>query len=252
MTSLLQSESPRFSFHRLGAAGAEPPLFRLTPRKLRLVRLPQNRRSLIALSIGYPPWHASFRIPWARDSQARSADGTDCTSRQQNAHITESRVVLYRWHPWHGRSVFIFGAVTKGERAVFRCALEPADVARPLEVPQWMFDAAACCRVALAASPSVTVEVLRELDQLISAVKPAERTEVLQAEHHSPGGARATRKRSTIARSAGVVSSAADNATVGELSRRGSRADTDPARPASPGTSPPLALRGARHAGGGR
>jgi len=66
--------------------------------------------------------------------------------------------------------------VTKGEQAVFRCALEPANVARPLEVPQWMFDAAACCRVVLAATPSVSVEVLRALDQLISAVTPGNDT----------------------------------------------------------------------------
>lgn len=45
----------------------------------------------------------------------------DCTSRQPNAHVTESRVVPYRWHPWHGRAVFAFRAVTKGEEAVFRC-----------------------------------------------------------------------------------------------------------------------------------
>ena len=178
-----------------------------------------------------------------------------CTSRQQNAHVTESRVVLYRWHPWHGRSVFIFGAVTKGERAVFRCALEPADVARPLEVPQWMFDAAACCRILLADTPSVTVQVLRDLDQLISAVKPAERTEVLQAEHLSlrdSGGAYATRRRSTIARSAGAVSSPADHAAVGESSRRSSGTDADPARPASPGTPPHSALRVGRDARGGQ
>ena len=178
-----------------------------------------------------------------------------CTSRQQNAHITESRVVLYRWHPWHGRSVFIFGTVTKGEQAVFRCALEPADAARPLEVPQWMFDAAACCRVVLAATPSVSVEVLRELDQLISAVSLPSGPEVLQAEHLSlrdSGGACARRKRSTITRSAGALSPAADNAAVGEPSGRSSRADTEAPGAAAPGTSPPSALRAPRRAGGGR
>src|SRR5271166_942664 len=255
MASLLRSESPRSSFHRPGGAGAEPPLFRPAPRESRLARLTQDRRSRLSLSIGYPPFSWSFRIRWARDSRVRSDVALGYTSRQQNAHVTESRVVLYRWHPWHGRSAFIFGAVTKGEQAVFRCALEPANVARPLEVPQWMFDAAACCRVVLAATPSVSVDVLRELDQLISAVKPAEPAAVLQAEHLSlrdSGGACATRKRSTIARSAGAVSSTAVNAAVAEPSGRGSRTDAEVAGAASPGTSPPSALRASPRTGGGR
>jgi len=67
--------------------------------------------------------------------------------------------------------VFVFGAVTKGEQAVFRCALEQADVARPLEVPQWMFDAASCCRTTLTQAPSASVEALRELDALLAAVR---------------------------------------------------------------------------------
>jgi hypothetical protein len=106
-----------------------------------------------------------------------------CTSPQQNAHVTESRVVLYRWHPWCGRSAYIFGAFTKGEQAVFRCALERGDVARSLEVPQWMFDAAACCRVALVEAASVSVETLREFDRLLRAAMGANESGVLQAEH---------------------------------------------------------------------
>lgn len=117
-----------------------------------------------------------------------------CTSRRRNAHVTESRVVLYRWHPWHGREVFVFGAVAKGEQVVLRCALEPADLARPLEVPQWMFDAAACCRTTLTAAPSVDIETLRELDALVRAATAASGSAVLKAEHRSKpdsGGARA-------------------------------------------------------------
>ena len=48
----------------------------------------------------------------------------------------------------------------KGEQVVLRCALKPANLARPLEVPQWMFDAAACCRTMLAAVPSVSAETI--------------------------------------------------------------------------------------------
>lgn len=90
--------------------------------------------------------------------------------------------------------MFVFGAVAKGEQAIFRCALEPADVARPLEVPQWMFDAAACCRTTLALAPSVSVEALRELRELLSAVGATAEGGVLKAEHLSlTGHGRVTR-----------------------------------------------------------
>ena len=76
-----------------------------------------------------------------------------CTNRQQNAHITELRVVLYPWHPWYGRSVLVFGAMTKGERgALFSCALD--DHSRPVEVPEWMFDAALCSQTSRVTTPS--------------------------------------------------------------------------------------------------
>lgn len=39
---------------------------------------------------------------------------------------------------------------------MFRCCLEEQHDNRSLEVPQWMFDAAACCRTSQAAAPTVT------------------------------------------------------------------------------------------------
>ena len=178
-----------------------------------------------------------------------------CTSPQQNAHVTESRVVLYRWHPWCGRSAYIFGAFTKGEQAVFRCALERADIARSLEVPQWMFDAAACCRVALVEAASVSVETLREFDRLLRAAMGANESSVLQAEHPTlpdAGGACATPKRSRIARSADDVSSAADDSAVGEPSGRGSRADAEAVGTTSADTSSHSSWRAPRRTGGVR
>jgi hypothetical protein len=169
--------------------------------------------------------------------------------------VTESRVVLYRWHPWSGRSAYIFGAFTKGEQAVFRCTLEPADVARSLEVPQWMFDAAACCRVALVEAASVNVETLRAFDRLLCAVKGVDESGVLQAEHPTlpdAGGACATPKRSRLARSADDVSSAADYAAVGEHSGRSSRTDGEAACSAPTVTSPLSTGRAAGRAGGVR
>src|SRR5271166_2237869 len=69
VASLLRSESPRFSFHRPGGAGAEPPLLPAGAARSRLARWTQDRRFRLSLSIGYPPVHSSFRIRWARDSR---------------------------------------------------------------------------------------------------------------------------------------------------------------------------------------
>src|SRR5262249_6897423 len=89
----------------------------------------------------------------AEDPEAQvpssNAGGRGCTPRQQNAHIIEQREVLYRWHPWHGRTVSIVAAMTRGGLAIFRCHAD--DRSRALEIPQWMFDPATCCRTHLAA-----------------------------------------------------------------------------------------------------
>ena len=174
-----------------------------------------------------------------------------CTSRHQNAHVTESRVVTYPWHPWHGRSVFVFAAITKGDEPVFRCALEQADVARPLEVPQWMFDAATCCRTSLTATPSASIAALRAVDALLDLTAASAGGGVLKAEHRSKsatGGAYATPARSTPTRSTDAVSSEADRAAVAGFSGRGPGPHTSTSRAVSPASSP----RSARRPGGAR
>jgi hypothetical protein len=37
-----------------------------------------------------------------------------CTTRQHNAHRTEEREILYPWHPWFGRVVFVDEMVSRG------------------------------------------------------------------------------------------------------------------------------------------
>ncbi len=185
------------------------------------------------------------------DPPRPDAAALGCTSRHQNAHVTESRVVTYPWHPWHGRSVFIFAPVSKGDEPVFRCALEQADVARPLEVPQWMFDAATCCRTSLTATPSVSIAALRALHALLGLAAASAGSAVLKAEHRSKsatGGAYATPARSSPTRSTDAVSSEADGAAVAEFSDRGPRPHTSTSGAVSPASSP----RTARRAGGAR
>ena len=175
-----------------------------------------------------------FSLPIAsRTGSAHRAPrgaGGNCTSRRQHAHVTESRVVLYRWHPWYQQTVYVSGRSARGEQAVVRCALEQADVARALEVPQWMFDALTCARTSLAVSPSVDVAALREAAILLRAAVRPEGRPVLQAEHKcKPGGAYATHDEITAEGSADVVSSAADESDLGEFAGGSS----EPSAPAS-------------------
>jgi len=117
----------------------------------------------------------------------------DCTTRQQNAHIIEQREVLYRWHPWHGRKVSIVAAMTRGGVAIFRCHAD--DGRRALEIPQWMFDAATCCRMPLAPRAVVACRALYDVRHLIQVIDRIPSIPMLDAEplvSDTEGGAQAT------------------------------------------------------------
>ena len=81
------------------------------------------------------------------------------------AHKTETRIVHYRWHPWHGRPV----EVGVGERypGVLRCYCRDGDeYARFL--PAWMFDAAMCAAMRVTAVPAVALTALDALARLLT------------------------------------------------------------------------------------
>lgn len=196
-----------------------------------------------------PPASSSRMPPLASDRPGSSAAGSGCTTVRRNAHVTESRVVLYRWHPWYDREVFVLRSVRKGEQVVLRCALELAEVAPRLDVPQWMFDAAICCGMRLMTQASVSVEVLRDIETLLRAVIAAG-SPVLKAEHLSqPGeGAHAPSQGATPARPNDAVPTTADNSAMGESSDRNSRTHAAVTRAVSPAPS----LRPTRRSGGAR
>jgi hypothetical protein len=114
--------------------------------------------------------------------------------------------------------VLIVGAVAKTDQAVYRCVLKEAGDSRPLEIPQWMLDAAACCQMALTATPAVTWQALRAVRALVeNACRPAEPA-VLQARHLAmpdPGGACATHESTARGAADGPVSAACNNTAVG-------------------------------------
>lgn len=103
----------------------------------------------------------------ASDCRVSCADVRCCTTRLKNAHGTEFREVLYRWHPWFGLRVAVDEAVSRSDGVIFRCSLTGGS-GRRLELPAWMFDRAACrdC-FPLATTPHVSTAGLRALSDLL-------------------------------------------------------------------------------------
>ena len=90
-----------------------------------------------------------------------------CTTRFENAHGTEFRELLYRWHPWFGLQVCTHGEIDKADGGVFCCTLSGSDAARCLEVPTWMFDRTACAGVRAAAGAHSDLAALTALAALL-------------------------------------------------------------------------------------
>ena len=115
-----------------------------------------------------------------------------CTTRQRNTHNTESREVRYPWHPWCGRTVTVYEALTKGGHPVCWCGFDDQRNGRSLEVPTWMFDPGTRDPLRLAGTPMVSCQALIVLKVLLET---AQRGDMLQGQHRSlnaTGGADAT------------------------------------------------------------
>ncbi len=162
---------------------------------------------------------------------ARPWQGTDefasgCTSRQSNTHTTESREICYPWHPWYGRPVWIHGVLVKGGQAVYRCSMEQNLEGRLFEIPQWMFDSGACCRVHRAENPAVDCAALQDLKLLLHRARSPARDLVIQAQHSSaPGGADARITESTEGSSNRIVSPATAESSLAKATARNQTTD---------------------------
>ncbi len=93
--------------------------------------------------------------------------GLSCTTERQNTHVIDRREVLYRWHPWFGRSVYVHEVIDKPGVAVFRCNLTGSRSDRSLEVPVWMFDRAACASCRGDNTAHVSLDTLSALAELV-------------------------------------------------------------------------------------
>ena len=107
------------------------------------------------------------------------------------------------------------GTLVKRGLAVARCSLEDIQPFRILEIPVWMFDAAACCRIRTAGSSVVTVEALRDLMIVLRGTQRSDLDLAIQGQHRyllNAGGADVDVAEPTKILSTGVVRPAASQA----------------------------------------
>jgi hypothetical protein len=137
---------------------------------------------------------------------------------------------------------------------MFRCAPDDNESTRPLEIPQWMFDAATCCGMTLVETASVSVKTLRDLTRLLRAVEGTE-IGMLQGKHLTlpdSGGACAKPETSKSVRSTDDVSSTTAGTTMDQRTNRGARTNDKTSGAASASISPRATRRAARRPGGVR
>lgn len=94
------------------------------------------------------------------------------TTRQLNTHGTETRELLYPWHPWAGCQVHIHEVVEKAGGEVFRCSCTASRSDRLLEVPSWMFERAASATWRIGAAPHVDGAAFAALAMLLQDATP--------------------------------------------------------------------------------
>jgi hypothetical protein len=115
----------------------------------------------------------------------RDEGESDGTSRQSNTHSIESREVRYPWHPWYGRTVWIYQSLKKQGGGILRCGVEQDVRVSLLELPEWMFETAAGC-IQLAKMPAACCEALRDLRTLLQGHQSRSgRDGVVEVQHRS-------------------------------------------------------------------
>jgi hypothetical protein len=194
-------------------------------------------------------------------AMARSADCAnlddsvrDDTSRQPNTHITEWREVCYPWHPWFGRAVAVYERLVKRGQSLCRCGLEEERNCRAVEIPTWMIEPAACCRLRMMAVPTVSCDALLELKALLHTARPDPGV-VLQAQHRpllAAGGADAMVHQSTATLATHPVPSALPTSIASDIPAGDPREDHQRAGRIAPRVRQPRGRRRRRGRGGAR
>ena len=163
------------------------------------------------------------------------------------------RKLLYPFHPWHGEQVWIKCTSVHGIVPVYHCSLEPDSGKRQLEIPQWMFDAAAVCLIRCEAVGRTSTRALRELKELISGGDGASGGDMVQVQQQSRsrrGGSDASRQEVPTAESISTISPTFQQVPLGEPTGRGAPGGARPGRAMA--ARPRPRRRAAREHGGAR
>jgi hypothetical protein len=92
-----------------------------------------------------------------------------------------------------------------------------------LEIPQWMFDSVACCRLRLATVPTVGCDALLDLKALLRSASFPDGDVVLQGQHRSllfSGGADEKITKPTESRAIQTVSSTPEESVLEDAASR--------------------------------
>src|SRR3954462_7869578 len=96
-------------------------------------------------------------------SPAPGVCGCDGTTRQYKTHNAEQCEVHYPWHPWFGRTIWVYRKVIRRTRSVAHCGPDRIQCAKSLEIPLWMLEAASCSALRLAEDAAVDCAALQRL-----------------------------------------------------------------------------------------
>jgi hypothetical protein len=99
------------------------------------------------------------------------ADVPCCRTAVHNTPQYEVLTLYYPWHRLHDQQVSVVRLFCKRGLPIYRC-VEPGRVGYPsVELPAWMFDRARCACMRGASAPSVDLQALHALQQLLCRCK---------------------------------------------------------------------------------
>ena len=180
------------------------------------------------------PTRAQQPARTAGPCRARDACASASRTRQHNTHSTESRSVVYPWHPWYGRSTTVYEVLTRGGHAVCRCGLDEERSRRSLEIPAWMLEPAACRALRLMVVPTVDCDALLEVQAVLRTARGFDTTDRGNARHPSvddTGGANATVREARAICATQSLSEAACASVISEAPAGDAREDDRVAGP---------------------
>ena len=120
-----------------------------------------------------------------------------CTTSSQNTHETEERKVLYPWHPWAGRLVYVHDRIEKSGRTTFLCSLSGKAADRQQSIPSWMFERSADWLVGTA--PVAGMAALVALAELLKAAADPQDSAARSTDSSAASGSDDTDRRQTHA-----------------------------------------------------